>query len=258
MNMRKRLNTEEFIERAQKVHGDKYDYSKTDIESSKDAKVLIVCPMHGEFRQRYLHHLRGEGCKKCATSRFKKKVFGAGINDVYLSADNLYVYQRWTRLLRRCYDPKYTNRFPTYQQCSVCDEWLVFSNFKAWFDDNYIEGYEIDKDIIGGNSKVYSPETCCFVPQEINKLLIKADSRRGQYPIGVSYHKKKNKYRVCLAHKSKILHIGYFNTVEEAFNAYKADKEAYIKAIAKEYYVQGKISKQVFEALLNYKVKISD
>lgn len=57
---------------------------------------------------------------------------------------------------------------PTYEGCTVCDEWLYFSNFKKWFDENYIEGFQLDKDIIIRGNKVYSPQTCCFVPKEIN------------------------------------------------------------------------------------------
>ena len=49
--------------------------------------------------------------------------------------------------------------------CSVCEEWKHFSNFKKWFDENYIEGFDIDKDILIKGNKVYSPEACSFVPR---------------------------------------------------------------------------------------------
>ena len=61
---RQSLNTEQFIERAKKVHGNKYDYSKTEYINSS-TKVCIICPIHGEFWQRPTEHLRGRGCKKC-------------------------------------------------------------------------------------------------------------------------------------------------------------------------------------------------
>lgn len=63
--MGKKLTTLEFIERAKKVHGDKYDYSKVDYAKSS-IKVCIICPIHGEFYVIPNHHLRGVGCPKCA------------------------------------------------------------------------------------------------------------------------------------------------------------------------------------------------
>lgn len=59
-----RVTTEEFIERSVAVHGDKYDYSKTEYTRRKD-KVKIICLEHGEFIQGAGPHLRGSGCKKC-------------------------------------------------------------------------------------------------------------------------------------------------------------------------------------------------
>lgn len=55
---------EEFIDRAKKVHGSKYDYSKVEYKTCKD-HVCIICPKHGEFWQTPDHHLQGDGCPKC-------------------------------------------------------------------------------------------------------------------------------------------------------------------------------------------------
>ena len=62
------MTTEEFIERAKKVHGDKYDYSKT-VFVSWNTKVCIICHEHGEFWQDPYNHLRGKGCPKCSSNR---------------------------------------------------------------------------------------------------------------------------------------------------------------------------------------------
>ena len=56
--------TLKWIEKAIKIHGDKYDYSKVDYIHSQD-KCIIVCPEHGEFEQQLSNHLQGRGCKKC-------------------------------------------------------------------------------------------------------------------------------------------------------------------------------------------------
>ena len=60
-----RLTKEEFIERAKKVHNDKYDYSKSNYINNH-TKMIITCPEHGDFLQAPNHHLRGEGCPRCA------------------------------------------------------------------------------------------------------------------------------------------------------------------------------------------------
>ena len=64
----RRSNTEQFIAKAKRVHGDKYDYSLVSYETAK-LPVKIVCPVHGEFEQRPDHHLSGSGCRKCAVDR---------------------------------------------------------------------------------------------------------------------------------------------------------------------------------------------
>jgi len=57
-------NTEEFISKAKKIHGDKYSYDKTEYKNAKD-KVIITCPIHGDFEQRPNDHLGKRGCSKC-------------------------------------------------------------------------------------------------------------------------------------------------------------------------------------------------
>lgn len=69
----KKHTKETFFEKAKKIHGDKYDYSKVNYKNNK-TKVCIICPIHGEFWQRPDHHLHGQGCKKCSDLiRFENK-----------------------------------------------------------------------------------------------------------------------------------------------------------------------------------------
>ena len=58
------MNTREFIEKAKKIHGDKYDYSKVEYKNTR-TKVRIICPVHGEFWQTPSSHLSGRGCPNC-------------------------------------------------------------------------------------------------------------------------------------------------------------------------------------------------
>lgn len=62
--MSKKLTTEEFIEKARRIHGDKYDYSNVKYLNNKK-KVIIVCKTHGEFEQNASSHMIGNGCPKC-------------------------------------------------------------------------------------------------------------------------------------------------------------------------------------------------
>jgi len=64
----KKLTTAEFIDRAQKVHGDRYDYSKA-VYVSGATKMTIICPIHGVFEQRPSNHMKGIGCSTCAGTK---------------------------------------------------------------------------------------------------------------------------------------------------------------------------------------------
>ena len=64
----KKLTTEEFIQKAREVHGDKYDYSKVKYVNNKE-KICVICPEHGEFWITPGNHLRGGGCRKCAIEK---------------------------------------------------------------------------------------------------------------------------------------------------------------------------------------------
>ena len=173
-------------------------------------------------------------------------------------------YQYWFDMMKRCYSKEYHKRFPTYKDCSVCEEWHNFQNFGKWFDDNFytIDGERIclDKDILVKGNKTYSPETCVFVPQRINSLFLKRNKSRGKYPIGTTYNKRDKKYESC-CHMYKnnryTRHaIGNFDTPTEAFTAYKTFKEQYIKQVANEY--KDKIPKKLYDAMYRYEVEITD
>lgn len=196
---------------------------------------------------------------------FKKRriVCGVGINDstssTRTSDDREPAYVLWKSVLVRCY--RYNSiRRQTYSGCSVCEEWLSYSGFKRWFDENFVNGYHIDKDILIRGNKVYSPETCCFVPPEINTLLVKCNSKRGNLPIGVSAASKNTRhpYRAVVRKNGKNIMLGYFSTPEEAFMAYKDAKELHIKEMAKKYFNRGLITEKVYNALMRWEVKITD
>ena len=102
---------------------------------------------------------------------------GEGKYKVKENGKNTRVYDTWHDMLRRCYDSKFHEKRPTYVDCEVCEEWHNFQNFAKWYDNNYyeIEGerMHLDKDILVKHNKIYSSETCVFVPHAINSLWYK-------------------------------------------------------------------------------------
>ena len=81
---KKRLTTEEFIEKSTLVHGNKYDYSKVEYVNNH-TEVCIICPEHGEFWEKPNYHMCGHGCKKCAIETSKKKAVRFKSNDEFIS-----------------------------------------------------------------------------------------------------------------------------------------------------------------------------
>lgn len=168
------------------------------------------------------------------------------------------IYNTWQRMIRRCYDEKYYNRNKTYIDCEVCDEWLNFQTFATWYENNYyqIENQQmnLDKDILVKNNKIYSPESCIFVPHDINSLFTKTNAKRGNCPIGVHY--KRNKYHVQIQKYKQVIYLGTYDTPEEAFNVYKAVKEQHIKEIADNY--KNLIPERLYNAMYKYEVEWED
>ena len=166
-------------------------------------------------------------------------------------------YKSWGSALQRSYDDKLHKKYPTYIGCSVNSEWHNFQNFAKWYEENWkphMEGWHLDKDVLIKGNKTYSPENCCFVPLEINKLLTKRQSCRGELPLGVS--RRNGRFDAKIRVENKLIHLGMFNTPEEAFQAYKIAKETHIKEVAEIW--KPKLATKTYEALINYQVEITD
>ena len=235
----------------------------------KNAKDIIV-----EFQDEHkikIHTRYGDFKRGKIKNLYDKSVYGVGYvgEGKYKSRVNgkiTEVYNTWCNMLKRCYDPYYLNKCPTYIDCYVCKEWHNFQTFAKWFYKNYyeIEGerMELDKDILCKGNKIYSPDTCILVNNRINLLFVKNDKLRGEYPIGVCWYKSKNKFRayckILDKKNNKQIYLGLYNTVEEAFLAYKNFKENYIKQIADEYYSKGLIPTKLYDAMYKYEVEIND
>ena len=173
-------------------------------------------------------------------------------------------YKIWYDMLRRCYDPKLHERYTTYENCKVEDYLLNFQHMGEWIENNYYEvpGEKmcLDKDILYKGNKIYSRDTCIFVPQRINALFTKSDKTRGKNPIGVHPTSSGNYQVHCCDGYGKQIPLGVYSTREEAFQVYKEYKEKIIKEVIDSY--EGRISEPYYsklkEAMYNYEVEIND
>ena len=195
------------------------------------------------------------------------KAFGVGVmEDVDISLRDAYPKhkQLWQNMLSRCYNNN-TEYVGKYESCSVSEYFLHFKNFRLWCDeqvgfnekDDKGKAFALDKDVLIKGNLLYSENTCCFIPREINNLLLTSKNLRGDLPVGVQRTKTKVvRFLAALSKNGTPRYLGVYNTPEEAFLAYKQAKEAYIKDVANKW--KDKIDPRVYEALMNYQVEITD
>ena len=226
------------------VYFPEYDWTFEHVQYNTFKRGKIKCPYEPRyFGKGYL----GEGKYKLSKNGKIKKE-----------------YKIWYHMLERCYDPKLHERYPTYKGCAVEEYLLNFQHMGEWIENNYYkvpgEKMHLDKDILCKGNKVYSRETCIFVPQRINKLFTKSDKSRGKDPMGIIELPKGNYQVYCKNGYGKQIHLGIYSTKEEAFNTYKQYKEKVIKEVINSY--KGKIPEPQYtklrEAMYNYKVEIDD
>lgn len=170
----------------------------------------------------------------------RKLLYGIGINDAdYVVARSETIgyvngkrkqkmiwrcpyYRAWEGMLMRCYSSKYQEKYPTYKGCTVSDEWLTFSSFKAWMEKQDWEGKQLDKDLLFEGNKIYSAETCVFVTPETNLFTIDCGASRGEWLIGVYLNKGKGKFQSMCSNpfSNKREYLGSFTCEQEAHNAW--------------------------------------
>ena len=174
-------------------------------------------------------------------------------------------YYTWRGILRRCFDKNSKNKNTAYKDVTCCKEWLLYENFYEWLHqqtnfDKWLnnDDWAIDKDILIKGNKIYSPETCCLVPRNVNNLFIRCQNVRGEYPIGVGKQYKNYTAKCQNPFTGKTEPLGTHETIEAAFLTYKKFKESYIKQVAQEEYGKGNITKQCYDAMMNYEVEITD
>lgn len=173
-------------------------------------------------------------------------------------------YTVWYSMLQRCHNSKIHKQKPTYSGCAISDNFKSLTYFLDWAKQqvghNSRDGegrkFNLDKDILIKGNKVYSEDTCCFIPREINVLFVSSRATRGANPVGVYYDKVRENYQAYVRVNGKKCALGRYTTSEEAFYAYKKAKEAHIKDVANKWKEQ--IDIRVYNALMNWTIEITD
>ena len=196
----------------------------------------------GDVRNNFARSVSGVGF--LGSGKYKRTVNGKATA----------AYQYWRGMFNRCYDEGYLKKRPTYRGCTVCDEWHNFQVFAKWlYKQEFIKsGYELDKDILLKGNRIYSPETCCLVPRQINTVLNNCAASRGSLPQGVDTCSVVGKYRARVRISGKNTELGVFDTIESAYKAYKKAKEDNVKNVALEW--KDAIDKKVFKALMSWEL----
>ena len=210
-----------------------------------------------------LHNVKNGSVK----DRFSPSVYGVGIIGDCVGMVNkkhTLEYHLWQSALERCYSEKFQQKRPTYKGCTFSDNFKQYPYFKEWCNkqvgfnskDDKGKPFHLDKDILVKGNKLYSEDTCCFVPNEINNLFTNFSNNKREYPRGVFYNEGNSKFCSQLSKQNRITKLGYFMCEIEAFQAYKQAKESYIKEVAEKW--RDKIDVRVYEALMKYEVEITD
>ncbi len=167
------------------------------------------------------------------------------------------IYDLWDNMSHRCFSTRYKEKYPTYNDYCLDGGWFNFQNFAEWClsQQQYIRANTcLDKDLLVKDNKLYSSDTCCFIPNEINLALLTGTGARGNFFIGV--RKDKKKFNAQISKFNTRINLGNFESEEKAFTAYKQSKEHYFKELAEKY--KNTISEKAYNALITREITIDD
>lgn len=155
---------------------------------------------------------------------------------------------RWRNMIQRCYNSKVHSYKPYYRGKKVCEEWLIFQNFKIWYDEHMIPGakVDLDKDLICKSSNIYSPETCVFISHFLNTLFEDRGTEKKIEQTG------DGKFKVYMYILNKKIEGDIYDTESEALQGFYNLKKKYIEKVAEK--SKGSVPDYVYEAMLNWKV----
>lgn len=126
-------------------------------------------------------------------------------------ANNSTCHARWAGMFLRCYSVKWHEKYPTYIGCTVATEWHNFQVFAKWFYENYIEGYDLDKDSIITGNKVYGPTTCKFITPFENKSISREPLRKTYHVLDPEGNTHRVRHQKDFTHEHGLSYKGFNN-----------------------------------------------
>lgn len=220
-------------------------------ESSKRILVEIGLKKY----QQYVH--AGNLIKLNIHDKYAPSLAGVGIIGDYPVDIKSKLYTSWNGMLQRVYNSQTPTAKRNYDHCEVLPIWHHIEGYADWFKTQKVEDkWQLDKDLLVKGNTVYGPDTCLFLPREINTFLTDRSNYRGPYPVGVTYHERLDKYQATCNVNAKSQYLGVYQSAEEAFYVYKTVKEKYAKDLAEKW--KGVVDYRAYEALLKYEVLITD
>lgn len=143
---------------------------------------------------------------------------------------NQRLYRAWDKMKSRCREGgKLQTSRPTYKGCAYIQEWNSFEVFSLWaVTQKGFDRWDLDKDILVRDNKIYSPDTCLFVPSWVNTLLING-IQKGDLPVGVVA--RQGRYASSISKYGKGHWLGTFGSPEEAHTAYLKAKVEYLNEL---------------------------
>lgn len=167
-------------------------------------------------------------------------------------------YEDWNSMMKRCYVK--TNHNLSYRDKEVSEEWHNYQVFAGWVTKQPNFGrkdWHLDKDLLVKGNTLYSPDTCVYLPREINSFIKR--KRCNDLPLGVDIAYEYNGtpyFRVQAREDGKNIVLGKEYNVEKAFTLYKNHKEGLAKKLADKWKTE--IPLNAYNALINYTVDIND
>ena len=171
-----------------------------------------------------------------------RKVFGVATNDSKDAVSHVVngkqvfcnFYTTWKDMLRRCYDKKYQASKPTYIGCIVCEEWMIFSNFKKWMESQDWQGKQLDKDLLKTGNKIYSPDFCVFISPDVNMFVSGSNELKAGKLIGYTKDGRRSSYVArCRNPITKLTEsLGCYSDEVSAHNAWRVRKNELANMLA--------------------------
>ena len=193
---------------------------------------IILVNNNYKMETKYQHIKKGN-----VKNLYHKSIYNIGYlgKGRYSKTNAKKAYRIWQSMLARCYDEDTQFLNPTYKGVIVREEWHNFQNFAKWHEDNYIEGFEIDKDILSKNKVIYSPDTCCFVPREINFFMRTTKPNSTSNYRGVRWDNYRKQWGVQITINYNTIDLGWFKNKDNARIAYIKAREKRITELCDKY-----------------------